>query len=151
MGLMVIVTLLTAVLWGSSRIACNAKTASARQPITLPTKDLADDPKNAAFELEQRWAQHDYATARKLAKGKVLAELNESEQQCRRDRRACEREKETLKDKVKSTAALLKRSPTSATVRVKTIGAPGGPKTRTLDLVPEDGVWKAVERRLGAH
>jgi hypothetical protein len=144
--LLTIVSVLTIILWGSAKLACNAKTASARPPLKLDSTELATDPKDAAFELQQRWAMHDYARVRVLAKGAVLAELDKEARRCAEDR-ACENSREELERRVRSTASLLSRSPTAAKVRVKTYGAEGGQQTYLLDLVPEGGLWKAVSRQ----
>jgi hypothetical protein len=140
------VAVLTVILWGSAKLACNSKTASARPPLKLSSTELAKDPKDAAFELQQRWAMHDYSRVRVLAKGTVLEELDKAARRCAEDSK-CEKAREELEHHVKSTAALLSESPTKATVRVKTYGAEGGPQTYVLDLVHEGGLWKAVSRR----
>jgi hypothetical protein len=141
-----VVAVLTVILWGSAKLACNSKTASARPPMKLASTELAKDPKDAAFELQQRWAMHEYSRVRALAKGKVLEELNQAERRCAEDRK-CERAREELERSVKCTASLLSSSSTTARVRVKTYGAEGGPQTYLIDLVKEDGLWKAISRR----
>lgn len=140
------VALLTVVLWSSAKLACNSKTASARPPLRLETSEITKDPKNAAFELQHRWAMHDYSRVRTLAKGQVLAELNEAARRCESDS-SCEREREELRNRVKSTATLLESSPTAARVRVKTVGVEGGQQTYMIELVQEDGKWKATSRK----
>jgi hypothetical protein len=146
LALLTIVAVLTVILWGSAKLACNSKTASARPPLKLGTAELAKDPKNAAFELQQHWAMHDYARVRILAKGKVLTELDDAARRCAQDS-SCEHARKELEGHVKSVATLLTRSATAATVRVKTYGAEGGAQVYLLDLVPEDGLWKVTSRQ----
>jgi len=146
LALLSIVAVLTVILWGSAKLACNSKTASARPPLKLSSTELAKDPKDAAFELQQRWAMHDFSRVRALAKDKVLAELDQAERRCAEDRK-CEQAREELERRVKSTAALLSSSQTTAKVRVKTYGAEGGPQTYVLDMVKEGDLWKATSRQ----
>jgi hypothetical protein len=144
--LLCIVAVLTVILWGSAKLACNSQTASARPPLRLSSTELATNPKDAAFELEQRWAMHDFARVRALAKGAVLAELDAAARRCAEDRK-CENAREELEARVKSTASLLSKTPTTAKVRVKTIGGEGGPQTYLLELVEEGGIWKVISRQ----
>jgi hypothetical protein len=147
LSLMAIVSVLVVILWGSARLACNSKTASARKPVTLTTAELTSDPKNAAFEFQQLMARHDYKVARSIATGKVVAEITEAEKRCEVDPGACERERKQLKDTVKSTAALLTSGPKKAKVRVVTYGLPTGKQSFVLDVVSEGDGWKVTDRR----
>ena len=146
LGLMAVVSILVVILWGSARLACNAKTASARKPVQLSTAELAKDPKDAAFEFQQLMAKHEYKAARTIATGSVVAEITEAEKRCEADPVACQREQKQLEAVVKSTAALLTSGPRKAKVRVETYGLPTGKQSFVLDVVSQGDGWKVTDR-----
>ena len=62
---------LTLVAWFAARLACNAHPDQVREPKHFSTKDLAADPKNAAFEFHHSFETGDYTTALDLAGGEM--------------------------------------------------------------------------------
>lgn len=149
LSLMALISILTAILWGSAKLACNSKVASARKPLELTTIERSKDPKSAAFEFQQLMARHEYKMARTIATGRAIEQVGEAEKQCAADRAACDRERIQLKDTVKSSAALLSSTPRQAKVRVVTQGLPTGKQTYVVDVVPQGDGWKVADRRPG--
>jgi hypothetical protein len=137
----------TLIMWGTARFACNQQGAIAKEPATLPTEKLASTPKDAAIELQQRWATYDFARAQDLAKGAAGQQLAKDRQSCERDSASCQRKKQELADRVATSAALLRREPTSAVVRVTSVGTDTGKQVWLMDLEQDGAIWKATTRR----
>jgi len=132
----------------AGKAACNYHPPTeTRKPRDVATADLAKDPKNAAMELQQRWATYDFKRALELAKGAAAQQLQQEQQNCVKDAAACKRKADELANTVMTTATLLRRESNSAITRVTSIGATAGKQVFLMDLVQDGSVWKATARR----
>jgi hypothetical protein len=143
LGVMGVVTL---ALWVFARAACNYHPPrETRRPRAVKIEDLAREPKDAALEMQQRLTQLDFDGATQLATGDAGAEVTKAKAACMTKPQECAMRRKQLEKSVESTAALLERSQTDATVRVTTV-RPGG-KDVTLDKLQRVGsIWKVVSR-----
>jgi len=143
LGFMGIVTL---ALWVFARAACNYHPPrETRRPRVVKLEELARDPKDAALEMQQRLTQLDFDGAAQLAMGDAAAEVAKAKADCAVKAQDCAMKRKTLEKSVESTAALLERSATDATVRVTTV-KPGGPVTMLARLQHQGPIWKVVSR-----
>jgi hypothetical protein len=143
LGVMGVVTL---ALWVFARAACNYHPPrETRRPRTVKIEELAREPKDAALEMQQRFEQLDYDGAAQLAIGDAAAEVAKAKADCTAKTADCAMKRKQLEKSVESTAALLERSQSEATVRVTTV-RPGG-KDVTLDKLQRVGsIWKVASR-----
>ena len=143
LGVMGVVTL---ALWVFARAACNYHPPrETRRPRAVKIEELAREPKDAALEMQQRFEQLDYDGAAQLAVGDAAAEVAKAKADCAAKTADCAMKKKQLEKSVESTAALLERSQSEATVRVTTV-RPGG-KDVTLDKLQRVGsIWKVASR-----
>jgi hypothetical protein len=144
-GMLGVLGLLTVIMWALARGGCNYHPPKeTRVPRVVTTEDLARDPKNAAIELQQRWLTHDFAGALELATGDVAKQLQAEQAACGG---ACQAEKKSLAEKVLTSAVVLEANMMSATVRVTSVGLPGGSKAFLLRMDRADSIWKASMRK----
>jgi hypothetical protein len=141
-----VMALVTIVLWLFARAACNYHPPrETRRPRVVKTEELARDPKDAALEMQQRLLQLDYAGALELAKGEAAGAVEKAKADCAARAQACAMDKKRHEKTVESTAALLERTPTSATTRVTSV-TPAGKQVSILKLERDAGIWKVVSR-----
>lgn len=143
LGVMGVVTL---ALWVFARAACNYHPPrESRRPRAVKIEDLAREPKDAALEMQQRFDQLDYDGAAQLAIGDAAAEVAKAKADCAAKSQDCAMKRKQLEKSVESTAALLERSQTEATVRVTTV-RPGGNDVKLDKLQRVGSIWKVVSR-----
>jgi hypothetical protein len=144
LGVMAIVTI---TLWIFARGACNYHPPrETRRPRPVKLEELARDPKGAAIEMQQRFAHLNFDGALELAVGDAANEVKQAKSDCMQKPQDCAMKKKQLEKGVDSTAALLERSGTEATVRVTTQKA-GGPKDVKLMRLERQGpIWKVTSR-----
>jgi hypothetical protein len=133
---------LVLIMWGGARFACNAHPDETRKPREITTAEISGDPKNTAIEVAQRWATRNFDGALELASGALAAEIQQDKAKCEANPQ-CTGERSALKDKVLTTGDLLQRLPTSAVVRVTSIGTPDAPRSFVLELTSDGKNWKA--------
>jgi hypothetical protein len=133
---------LVLIMWGGARFACNAHPDETRKPREITTAEISGDPKDTAIEVAQRWATRNFDGALELASGALAAEIQQDKAKCEANPQ-CTGERQALKDKVLTTGDLLQRLPTSAVVRVTSIGTPDAPRSFVLDLSSDGKNWKA--------
>jgi hypothetical protein len=147
LGMLAVLGILTLIMWSFARGACNFHPPKeSRRPRTVTTAELARDPKDAAVELQQRWATKNYAGALELSTEALSAEIKSEQAACDANAGACKKERAELAKKVQTVAALLERDMTTAAVRVTTLGLPGGPKTHLMRVERADSIWKVTAR-----
>jgi hypothetical protein len=147
LGMLGAVCAATLIMWSAGRIACNYHPPTeTRKPRDVPTAELANDPKNAAIEVQQRWSKLDFARALELATGSAAEAIRAEQKKCQADSRSCDARRKQLESKIITTAALLQRESSSALVRVTTRGS-DGPGTYLMELEPAGSLWKAKSRR----
>jgi hypothetical protein len=142
MWLLGAVALMTVILWGFARGACNYHPPrETRRPRTVKTEELARDPKGAAIELIQRLGGANFAGATELATGSALERVESEKTACEANAGSCaERRKKA--DRVITTGVLLERDSLKATVRVKT-ERPGAQQETLLVTLGREGTgWK---------
>jgi hypothetical protein len=143
LGVMAIVTL---ALWGFARAGCNYHPPrETRRPRVLKLEELAREPKDAALEMQQRLVQLDFEGAVQLATGAAAADVAKAKADCAAQPQDCAMKRNQLVKGVASTAQLLERSPTNATVRVITI-KPGGKEATLAKLERQGPIWKVASR-----
>jgi hypothetical protein len=148
LGMLGVIAGLTIVMALAGKAACNYHPPTeTRKPRDVSTAELAKDPKNAAIELQQRWATYDFKGALELAKGAATQQLQQDQQSCVKDAAVCKRKAQELANTVLTTASLLRRESSSAIVRVTSIGAATGKQVFLMDLVQDGSLWKATARR----
>jgi hypothetical protein len=145
-GMLGVLGLMTVIMWSLARGGCNYHPPKeTRVPRVVTTEELARDPKNAAIELQQRWLTRDFVRAAELATGEAAQQLQQDKAACNA---ACLAEKESLSDKVLTSAVILDANMMAATARVTSVGLPGGPKVFLLRMERAEAIWKATMRKL---
>jgi hypothetical protein len=137
---------LVLIMWGGARFACNAHPDETRKPREITTAEISGDPKTAAIEVAQRWATRNFDGALELATQPLAAEIQQDKAKCEANPQ-CTGERQALKDKVLTTGELLQRMPTTAVVRVTSIGTADAPRTFVLDMTAEGKSWKASVKK----
>ena len=142
LGVMAIVTLS---LWVFARAACNYHPPrETRRPRAMKIEELAREPKDAALEMQQRLEQFDFDGASQLSAGAAAADVAKAKAACAQQSADCAMKRKQA-EKVLSTAALLERSASGATVRVTTL-RPGGKDVNLLKLERQGPIWKVTSR-----
>jgi hypothetical protein len=141
-----VVTFVTLVSWGAARFACNAHPPHSFPPRQVSLQVLARDPKDAAIELQQRWATHEFAGALKLASGAVAGAIAKGQKACEANQTSCDAERKKLAKSVFTTGELVSMDGQTAQVRVTSTGLPGGAKSYVMQLSRSGELWKASLR-----
>jgi len=148
LGMLAVIGIMTVCMWLFARGGCNYHPPKeTRDPRKVDLIDLARDPKDAALELQQRWATKSFGGALELAKPPLIDELKKQQQACDANPQ-CAQEASTLRSKVQSVSVLLERDPLKATARVTTYGASATPEKYIVRLEREQQMWKAVSREV---
>jgi hypothetical protein len=141
MGLLGAVMLVTIVLWGFARGACNYHPPrESRRPRVVKTEELMRDPKSSAVELWQRLGAANFKGAAELATGSAVAEIEKERAACEADAARCANRRKQA-DQVVTTAALLERDMNTATVRVNAV-RPSSKQTLLVEVKHDGPVWK---------
>lgn len=149
-GLLALLAIATVTIWLLGERACNYHPKrETRRPREVTTQQLAGSPKDAAMEMQQRWATGRYAEALELAQGAVAQELTGQAARCDANPSGCKQQRSKTRGTT-TTATLLAMSPPapkpSALVRTTTIGPDGQQQRFRMVLVPEAGIWKVTSR-----
>jgi len=143
LGFMGVVTL---VLWGFARGACNYHPPrETRVPRAVKLEDLAREPKDAALEMQQRFLMANYAGAAELSTGEALVAVQKVKSECEQKPQDCAMKRKNLEKHVLSTPALLERTPSSAVVRV-TSEVNGKKEVSLLTVERAGAIWKVASR-----
>lgn len=144
-------TTMSLVLWGFAHAGCNYHPPrETRRPRDVKTEELIKDPKNAAIELEYRWAKRDFKGAKEIAAGPLLKELEAAEQKCKANATQCEAEKHAAANAM-TTGVVVGRGPAQAKVRVTDHRrAGGGPQVFLMLAERDKAVWKVTGRVVDA-
>jgi len=143
-GLSVAMCVLALILWGSARLACNANYTPERSPAPRPLEELTRDAKNAAYELQVRWAAGDFATAQSLATGSAAELLQADAAKCDS---ACVADRAARRPNFLTRATLVDQSAGKAIVVVETQNLKDLPSRWVMDMVSVNGKWLAEARR----
>jgi hypothetical protein len=139
--------LVTLVLWGFARGACNYHPPrETRRPRPVKIEELARDPKDAAMALQQRLLHLDFAGAAEVATGEALAAVEKAKADCMTKPQDCAMQRKNREKHVFSTPAVLDRQPASAVVRI-TSQVLGKTEANLLHVDRVGQMWK-VSRRL---
>ncbi len=143
MGMLGVLGIMTIVMWAFARGGCNYHPPKeTRTPRKVTTEELAHDPKNAAVELQQRWLTKDFAGALELATGTAADAVKADQAACDA---ACLAARPKLEQSVLTAGVVLEAGPLGATVRVTSVGVPGGPKVNLMRVTHGDKFWTASE------
>ncbi|MEO7033034.1 MAG: hypothetical protein ABI548_04275 [Polyangiaceae bacterium] len=143
LGMLGILGIMTIVMWAFARGGCNYHPPKeTRTPRKVTTEELAHDPKDAAVELQQRWLTKNFEGALELASGTAALAVKADQAACDA---ACLASGKKLADTVLTSGVVLEAGPLGATVRVTSVGVPGGTKTNLMHLTRAAPIWKASE------
>jgi len=143
LGMLGIIGIMTIVMWAFARGGCNYHPPKeTRTPRKVTTEELAHDPKNAAVELQQRWLTKNFAGALELAMASAADAVKADQASCDA---ACLGARPKLEQSVLTSGVLLDAGPLGATVRVTSVGLPGGSKVTLMRVARVDAIWKATE------
>ncbi|MBN2192327.1 MAG: hypothetical protein JW751_05885 [Polyangiaceae bacterium] len=148
LGMLGVVALSTLVMWGAAKFACNAHPPESKKPREVGTVELASTPKDAAIELVQRLASHEYDRAAELADTEPAQEIEKQMRQCESNGKAsCDARRSKVAGKVLTTAELLTITNSAARARVTTTG-PEGTRVYAVELVNAPPIWKVTRLTL---
>lgn len=138
--------LVTLVLWGFARGACNYHPPrETRRPRAVKIEELAREPKDAAMEMQERVLHFDFDGAAQLASGEALEAVNKAKAACDADKAKCAMERKNREKHVLSTPALLERQALTAVVRV-TSDVLGKKEVNLLTVERSGSIWKVTKR-----
>ena len=147
LGMLSVVVFASLSMWGAARFACNAHPPETRKPRVPTQQELTGEPKDAAFEIGQRWTSYDFAGALALSSGALAEAIKADQAKCQANAGSCAEKKAALVDAPLTTAALLARTPTTATVRVTQHGGLLGKQDYIVELVKEGNAWKGLTKQ----
>ncbi len=148
LGMLAVIGIMTVCMWLFARGGCNYHPPKeTRDPRKVDLVDLARDPKDAALELQQRWATKSFGGALDLARGPLVDELKQQQQLCDSNPQ-CAKEASSLRGKAQTVSVLLERDPFKAVARVTTYGASATPQNYIVELERDQQLWKAVSRKV---
>ncbi|HLV22659.1 MAG TPA: hypothetical protein VKZ49_17330 [Polyangiaceae bacterium] len=147
LGMLSVVVFASLSMWGAARFACNAHPPETRKPRVPTQQELSGEPKDAAFEIGQRWTSYDFAGALALSSGALAEAIKADQAKCQANAGSCAEKKAALVDAPLTTAALLARTPTTATVRVTQHGGLLGKQDYIVELVKEGNAWKGLTKQ----
>jgi hypothetical protein len=144
-GMLSVVAIMTLCMWVFARGGCNYHPPKeSRDPRKVELSELAREPKDAAMEFELRWSTKSFGGAAELAKGPMVEQVKQAQQQCDADP-GCAKKASDLRSSVLVSAQLLERGPTQSVARVTVSGAGAG-ATYIYKLEREQSLWKTVSR-----
>jgi hypothetical protein len=95
--------------------------------------------------MQQRLLQLNFDGALELSTGAAAEEVKKAKADCAAKSADCAMKRKQMEKTVESTAALLERSTTDATVRVTTV-KPGGKEVTLARLQHQGPIWKVASR-----
>lgn len=141
-------SVLTIILWFAAKLSCNIHPDQMRDPKHFSTRDLAADPKNAAFEFHHKFETGDYVTALDLATGDAKNVVEAKLKACEQDPDPCLKAMTALAGTVQSTGKVLDRHGDRATVELTSESKSWpGRKTFSFDVVKEGDFWRVASRK----
>lgn len=144
--LVAVMTVMTFVLWGASRVACNYSRTVHHPPRDISFENRVKTAKGAAVEFELQLARGNLEQASRLAAGSVAKKVEELDAACRADPNACEATAEKAAEiGVGAVGDVTQREGATFTVDVTTYA---GEATSVHRLVVEKQGrdWKVVSR-----
>ena len=148
LGMLGVIGIMTLCMWVFARGGCNYHPPKeTRDPRKVDLVDLARDPKDAALEFELRWSTKSWGGAIELAKGPLLEQVKQQQQQCDANP-ACAQRASDLRSTVNVGVALLERDPLHSVSRVTTTGIGPVPEKHIIRVERDGQIWKAVSREV---
>jgi len=139
---------LTIVLWFMAKLTCNVHPDQVREPKHFSTRDLAADPKNAAFEFHHKFETGDFTTALDVSTGEMQRIVEGKLKECEQNADDCAKNQKELEGTIESTGKLLDRSDTRASVElISNYKKTATKKTFGFDVVKEGEFWRVASRR----
>jgi len=147
-GMLGAMSTLTIIAWFASRLACNAHPDQVREPKHFSTKDLAADPKNAAFEFHHSFETGDYTTALDLASGEIKSLVTGKLEECEKTPDVCDSNQKALEGSVNSVGKLLEQTDARATVELVSVYRKVlQPKTFQFVVEKQGEFWRVTSRK----
>ncbi len=148
LGMLTVIGIMTLCMWVFARGGCNYHPPKeSRDPRKVELVDLARDPKDAAMEFELRWATKSFGGAAELAKGPMLAQVEQQRKICDADP-TCAKQASDLRSTVLVSAELLERTPTQAVSRITTVGLGNRTERHIIRVERDQQIWKTVSREV---
>jgi hypothetical protein len=145
------ISILTIILWFAAKLSCNVHPDQMRDPKHFSTRELAADPKNAAFEFHHRFETGDFTTALDLSTGEVKNLVESKLLGCEQDPDTCAKNMAQLEGTIQSTAKVLDRSTDRANVElISESKAWPGRKSFLFEVVKQGEYWLVASRREAA-
>ena len=139
---------LTVVLWFMAKLSCNIHPDQMRDPKHFSTRELAADPKNAAFEFHHRFETADYVTSFDLATGEMKRIVETKLSECEQGIDACLERQKRMAGTIESTARVMDRGENRATVEITSVYKGSlGTKDFSFEVVKEGEFWRVASRR----
>jgi hypothetical protein len=139
---------LTIVLWFAAKLTCNVHPDQVREPKHFSTKDLAADPKNAAYEFHHNYETGDFTTAFDLATGEMRRIVENKLKECEQNPDDCAKSQRKLAGTIESTGKVLDRGMNRATVELTSYyRSVPNPKVFAFEVVREGEFWRVASRR----
>ena len=144
--LVAVMTLMTFLLWGASRVACNYSRTVHQPPRNIPLKDRIKTAKGAAVEFELQLARGNLDEARGLASGPVALKVEQLEAACNADPDPCAATAEEAAEAgIGAVGEVVQRSGARFTVDVTTF-AGDAKSVHRLEVEKQGTDWKVVSR-----
>lgn len=144
------ISILTIILWFAAKLSCNVHPDQMRDPKHFSTRELAADPKNAAFEFHHRFETGDFTTALDLATGDVKNLVETKLKGCEQEPDACAKTMAQLAGTLQSTAKVLDRSADRASVELISESKTWpGRKSFLFEVRKQGEFWLVSTRREG--
>jgi hypothetical protein len=141
---------LTVILWFAAKLACNIHPDQVRDPKHFSTKDLAADPKNAAFEFHHNFETGDYVTAYDLSTGDMKRTVEGKLKECEQTPDECQKNQRKQAGTIQSTGRLMTLAGNRATVELtseRTNVTAGPLKSYAFEVVKEGEFWRVASRK----
>lgn len=142
------ISILTVILWFAAKLSCNIHPDQMRDPKHFSTRELAANPKNAAFEFHHRFETGDFTTALDLSTGEVKNTVEGKLKACEQEPDTCAKNMAQLAGTIQSTAKVLDRSGDRASVElISESKAWPGRKSFLFEVVKHGDFWLVTSRR----
>ncbi len=144
LGMLAVIALVTLVLWGFARGACNYHPPrETRRVRVVKTEEFMRDPKSTAIELFNRMSAANFKGASELASGSAVQDVEREQAACAGNAAACAQRKKNAEN-VLTNGVLLERDAATATVRV-TADLGAGKKPFLVHVAREAQAWKVSD------
>lgn len=150
MIVVLVMTGLTFVLWGASRVACNYSRTVYHPPRPMPLETRVKTAKGTAVEFELQLARGDLETASRLASGAALEHTEALERACQASPETCTAAREEARAaKLAAVADVARRAEEAVVFNVTTYSG-ADESVHHLEVRRGRSGWRVVDRGDGA-